>query len=80
MDTISQINPPDLNISFLRLKLTAEDLKEISDVVPIKEVAGDRNYDSKRKASWKFANMPPKDLGSHLKTLCGCGCREKANA
>ncbi|XWS58332.1 hypothetical protein CRYUN_Cryun08bG0024900 [Craigia yunnanensis] len=59
----TKIKNLDQNIGSLRVKLTAEDLKEISDAVPIEEVAGDRNYDSMRKASWKFANTPPKDIG-----------------
>ncbi|KAK8651113.1 hypothetical protein V6N13_140727 [Hibiscus sabdariffa] len=53
----------DQNIGSLRVKLTADDLKEIADAVPIEEVAGDRNYDSMRKASWKFADTPAKDVG-----------------
>ncbi|XP_021282559.1 probable aldo-keto reductase 1 [Herrania umbratica] len=59
----TKIKNLDHNIGSLTVKLTAEDLKEISDAVPIDEVAGDRNYDSMRKASWKFANTPPKDFG-----------------
>ncbi|GAY44652.1 hypothetical protein CUMW_083520 [Citrus unshiu] len=51
----------DDNIDSLRIKLTKEDLKEISDAVPIEEVAGDRDPEGFDKASWKFANTPPKD-------------------
>ncbi|XVF42170.1 hypothetical protein PTKIN_Ptkin01aG0338100 [Pterospermum kingtungense] len=59
----TKIKNLDQNIGSLRVKLTADDLKEISDAVPIEEVAGDRNYDSMKNASWKFANTPPKDSG-----------------
>lgn len=51
----------DDNIESLRIKLTKEDLKEISDAVPIEEVAGSRDPEGFDKASWKFANTPPKD-------------------
>lgn len=52
----TKIKNLDQNINSLRVKLTASDLKEIRDAVPIEEVAGDRNYDSMKKASWKFAD------------------------
>ncbi|XWS46692.1 hypothetical protein CRYUN_Cryun14cG0089900 [Craigia yunnanensis] len=47
----TKIKNLNLNIGLFRVKLTAEDLEEISDVVRIQEVAGDRNYDNIRKAS-----------------------------
>ncbi|XVF06301.1 hypothetical protein REPUB_Repub06bG0035400 [Reevesia pubescens] len=59
----TKIKNLDQNIGSLRLKLTAEDLKEISDAVPIEEVAGDKTYDNMRNVSWKFANTPPKGFG-----------------
>ncbi|OMO96378.1 Aldo/keto reductase [Corchorus olitorius] len=59
----TKIKNLDQNIGSLRVKLTAEDLKEITDAVPIEAVAGDRSYESMRKATWKFANTPPKNLG-----------------
>ncbi|KAH9754021.1 Aldo ket red domain-containing protein [Citrus sinensis] len=49
------------NIGSLTVKLTNEDLKEISDAVPTEEVAGGRYPDSFDKTSWNFANTPPKD-------------------
>lgn len=52
----TKIKNLDQNIDSLRVKLTSDDLKEIRDAVPIEEVAGDRNYDSMKKASWKFAD------------------------
>ncbi|KAK6911398.1 NADP-dependent oxidoreductase domain [Dillenia turbinata] len=50
----------DDNIDSLKVKLTEEDLKEISDVVPIDEVAGSRAYQGMDQFVWKFANTPPK--------------------
>jgi hypothetical protein len=40
----------------LQVKLTKEDLKEISDAVPINEVAGVRN--ALFQFTWKFADTP----------------------
>ncbi|KAK6243251.1 hypothetical protein QUC31_009660 [Theobroma cacao] len=57
----TKIKNLDSNIDSLRLKLTEEDLKEISDVIPINEVAGCRTLDSFFQVSWKFANTPPKE-------------------
>jgi hypothetical protein len=39
------------------VKLTEANLKEISDVVPIKEVATSRSYQNMNHLQWKFANM-----------------------
>ncbi|XP_058212111.1 perakine reductase-like isoform X1 [Rhododendron vialii] len=48
------------NLGALSLKLTEEDLKEISDAVPIDEVAGERDPESFTQYSRKFANTPEK--------------------
>ncbi|KAJ1402568.1 NADP-dependent oxidoreductase domain [Sesbania bispinosa] len=48
------------NIGSLIVKLTDEDLREISEAVPVYEVAGEREYDSLSKYSWKLATTPPK--------------------
>ncbi|WJX20883.1 hypothetical protein P8452_10372 [Trifolium repens] len=48
------------NIGSLTVKLTEEDLKEISDAVPVEEIAGKREYDSLSQYLWKFATTPPK--------------------
>ncbi|XP_058212114.1 perakine reductase-like [Rhododendron vialii] len=48
------------NLGALSLKLTEEDLKEISEAVPIDEVAGERDADSVKQYSRKFANTPEK--------------------
>ncbi|XP_065854551.1 probable aldo-keto reductase 1 [Euphorbia lathyris] len=44
------------NIEALRIKLTKEELKEISDGVPINEVAGVRSFNMSN--TYKFANTP----------------------
>ncbi|WOG88222.1 hypothetical protein DCAR_0207456 [Daucus carota subsp. sativus] len=46
------------NLGSLRIKLSADDLKEISDAVPINEVSGSRAGEALLKISWKFANTP----------------------
>ncbi|KAG2696613.1 hypothetical protein I3760_07G065400 [Carya illinoinensis] len=50
----------DNNIGSFKVKLTGEALKEISNVVPIEEVAGGRSYTNTDHLEWKFANTPPK--------------------
>ncbi|KAI3980986.1 hypothetical protein MKX01_025551 [Papaver californicum] len=47
------------NIGSSKVKLTKEEVNEISDAVPTDEVAGARTYDNMSNASWKFANTPP---------------------
>lgn len=51
----------DGNIASLKVKLTVEDLKEISDAVGVDEVAGNKIHDDMYVHSWRFANTPPKD-------------------
>ncbi|KAA8536996.1 hypothetical protein F0562_029474 [Nyssa sinensis] len=51
----------DDNIGCVKVELTKDDLKEISDAVPINEVAGARLPESFQRISWRFANTPPKD-------------------
>lgn len=58
----------DANIGSLSVKLTREDIKEISDMIPVNAAAGDRVSDSLIRCSWKFANTPPK----HGKTPFWC--------
>jgi len=48
------------NIGSLNVKLTEEDLKEISDAVPVAEIAGNLENHSLSQYSWKFATTPPK--------------------
>ncbi|PON87138.1 Aldo/keto reductase/potassium channel subunit beta [Trema orientale] len=56
----TKIKNLDNNIGSFKVKLSNEDLKEISDLVPINEVAGDRTHDVFIRCSWKFANTPLK--------------------
>ncbi|GLU08926.1 hypothetical protein SLE2022_258100 [Rubroshorea leprosula] len=48
------------NIGSLSLKFTQQDLKEISDAVPIQEVSGSSAFDALSEYTWKLANTPPK--------------------
>ncbi|KAL4637483.1 hypothetical protein ACB092_03G080400 [Castanea dentata] len=57
----TKIKNLDANIGSFRVKLTKEDLKEISDVITINEVAGHRTTDAFIHCSWKFANTPEKE-------------------
>ncbi|KAK9293330.1 hypothetical protein L1049_021322 [Liquidambar formosana] len=57
----TKIKNLDDNIGSVKVNLTEEDLKEISDAVPINEVVGGRTYESMSPLSWNFANTPAKD-------------------
>ncbi|KAJ1413896.1 NADP-dependent oxidoreductase domain [Sesbania bispinosa] len=56
----TKIKNLDSNIGSFKVRLSKEDLKEITDAIPISEVAGYRTTDTLVKFSWKFANTPPK--------------------
>ncbi|MFQ6653198.1 hypothetical protein Gotur_024722 [Gossypium turneri] len=62
----TKIKNLDSNSDSLKVKLTEEDLKEISNAVPINEVAGDFLPDNLSQFHWKFGNTPPK--GSKVST------------
>ncbi|CAL9135624.1 unnamed protein product [Musa textilis] len=49
----------DDNIGSLKVKLTEDDLKEISDAVREEEVAGYRSNGAFELFTWKYANTPP---------------------
>ncbi|CAN6575488.1 unnamed protein product [Malus baccata var. baccata] len=55
----TKIQNLDTNIGSLGLKLTEEDVKEVSDAVPIDQVAGERTLGIFMALQWKFANTPP---------------------
>ncbi|TKY61368.1 aldo-keto reductase 1 [Spatholobus suberectus] len=57
----TKIKNLDQNIGALSLKFTESDLREISEAVPIDDVAGTRHFGGNETHSWKFANTPPKD-------------------
>ncbi|CAI9765090.1 unnamed protein product [Fraxinus pennsylvanica] len=47
------------NIGAVKVKLTKDDLKEVSDAVPINEVAGSKTpTEALERVSWRFANTP----------------------
>ncbi|KAK7355989.1 hypothetical protein VNO80_15254 [Phaseolus coccineus] len=48
------------NIGSLKVKLSNDELREITKAIPISEVVGDRTIDTFMRCSWKFANTPPK--------------------
>ncbi|KAK7277833.1 hypothetical protein RJT34_22851 [Clitoria ternatea] len=50
----------DNNIGSLKVKLSKDDLREITEAIPISEVVGDRNVEPLMRCSWKFANTPAK--------------------
>ncbi|KAK3200626.1 hypothetical protein Dsin_024041 [Dipteronia sinensis] len=58
----TKIKNLDNNIGCIKVTLTNEDLQEISDAIPINEVAGERNSDTSFRCTWKFANTPPKHI------------------
>ncbi|KAJ9682334.1 hypothetical protein PVL29_018286 [Vitis rotundifolia] len=49
------------NIGSFALKLTKDDLKEISDAVPVDGIVGSRTFENAGHLSWKYANTPAKD-------------------
>ncbi|XP_027352396.1 probable aldo-keto reductase 1 isoform X1 [Abrus precatorius] len=56
----TKIKNLDQNIGALSLKLTESDLREISEAVPIDDVAGTRHFGGNDTLAWKFANTPPR--------------------
>lgn len=57
----TKIKNLDENVGTVKVKLTKEDVEEISNAVPIDEVAGCRTGEALLRISWKFANSPPKN-------------------
>ncbi|KAL2461017.1 putative aldo-keto reductase 3 [Abeliophyllum distichum] len=58
------------NIGSVKLKLTRDDLKEISNAVPISEVAGSRTFEALSRVSWRFANTPPPKMNPKKCGMC----------
>ncbi|KAK6117484.1 hypothetical protein DH2020_048762 [Rehmannia glutinosa] len=46
------------NIGSLSVKLTSDEVKELSDAVPIEDVAGNTHHDALHAVSWRFADTP----------------------
>ena len=58
----TKIKNLDDNVGSVRVKLTKEDIKEISDAVAVHEIAGNKTTDNFMEVSWRYANTPlPKD-------------------
>ncbi|KAB2629849.1 perakine reductase-like [Pyrus ussuriensis x Pyrus communis] len=53
----------DDNIGSLKVRLTKEDVKEISDMIPVDAAAGNNVPESFIPCSWKFADTPQRDGG-----------------
>ncbi|XP_035845037.1 perakine reductase isoform X2 [Helianthus annuus] len=49
------------NVNSVNVKLTKEEIEEISNAVPLDEVAGSKINEALLLVSWKFANTPPKN-------------------
>ena len=58
----SKIKNLDSNISAPQVKLSHEDIKELTDLVSADDVAGGRTYGGFEHTSWKYANTPPLNL------------------
>jgi diketogulonate reductase-like aldo/keto reductase len=58
----SKIKNLDSNIGALNLKLSDEDMKELTDLVSADAVAGSRIYKAFEHANWNYANTPPLNL------------------
>ncbi|XP_057719065.1 probable aldo-keto reductase 1 isoform X1 [Arachis stenosperma] len=58
----TKIKNLDENIGALWVKFTEKELREISEAIPVDDIAGIQHYNEGHgKLSWKFANTPPKD-------------------
>ncbi|KAK8712670.1 hypothetical protein V6N13_147900 [Hibiscus sabdariffa] len=57
----TKIKNLDSNIDALRLKLTEEDLKQITDMIPVTEIAGPRAPESIGHLLLQFADTPTKE-------------------
>jgi len=56
----TKIKNLDSNIGSLEVKLSKDDLEDITNAVPISEVAGNRTNETFSRCSWESANTPPK--------------------
>lgn len=54
----TKIENLEANIGSLRVKLNAEELKEIGEAIDVNEVGGDREYDVFSKYTYKLADTP----------------------
>ncbi|XP_011621633.2 perakine reductase [Amborella trichopoda] len=56
----TKIKNLDENLESLKLRLTVDDIKQITDSVPLDEVAGSRAETNMYNSIWKFTDTPPK--------------------
>ncbi|XP_010025042.2 probable aldo-keto reductase 1 [Eucalyptus grandis] len=59
----TKIKNLDVNIGSLQVKLAEDDLREISDAVPIEEVVGGSIHEGYARLSWRYADTPPLRAG-----------------
>lgn len=61
----TKIKNLDNNIGSVHVRFTEQDLKEITDIVAIQDVAGPRSYGFSQPHDWKFADTPlPAGVGT----------------
>ncbi|KAF3337442.1 aldo-keto reductase 1 [Carex littledalei] len=58
----SKIKNLDSNISAVKVKLSDEDIKELTDLVNADDAAGGRTYGGYEHTSWKYSNTPPLNI------------------
>lgn len=58
----TKIRNLDDNIGTLMVKLSEEDLQELSDAVPSDMVSGTRDYDLISQVTWKNSDTPAKNV------------------
>jgi diketogulonate reductase-like aldo/keto reductase len=58
----TKIKNLDSNISALKVKLSDEDIKELSELVREEDAAGGRHYNGFEHANWRYADTPPFNL------------------
>ena len=56
----TKIRNLDSNIDSVKVKLTEDELKEISDQIREEDVAGGRQYTSFAHTTWNYADTPKK--------------------
>jgi diketogulonate reductase-like aldo/keto reductase len=58
----TKIKNLDDNIGSLKVKLSKEDLEEITNLVKENEVSGKRTFFNHEHITWRFANTPPVNI------------------
>ncbi|XP_078179735.1 putative aldo-keto reductase 1 isoform X1 [Carex rostrata] len=60
----TKIKNLDDNIGSLKVKLSKEDLEEITDLVKENEVVGKRTFFNHEHVTWRYANTPPANISA----------------